>query len=174
MPLIFLVSDVTHVPRWGILFVCILGGVGVFAKGNSIYFFFRYGGARTPHQRSTLGKLRLMPRADIQDLCAPVAGRDVSSTPRGWRPDLGKGQVTGASSPAAPPSVLDPSPQCPQHPRALARGPEWLWLWMTGCGKNVRKLVNGRAACNSHLLLPERKHKYKLLTQKIMAKDTFL
>ena len=91
------------------------------------------------------------------------------SAPRHGAGDQTWGRA-GASSPAAPPSVLDPSPQCPQHPRALARGPEWLWLWMTGCGKNVRKLVNERAAYNSHLLLPERKHKYKFLTQKIMAR----
>ena len=37
----------------------------------------------------------------------------------------------------------------------------------------MRKLVNGRAAYSSHLLLPARKHKYKFLSQKIMAKDTF-
>ena len=90
MPLIFLVSEVTHVPRWGILSVCMLGGVGEIGKQH--LFLLQTWWGQTPHKHSTLGKLRLLPRADIQDLCAPVAGRDAGSTPQGWRPDLGKGR----------------------------------------------------------------------------------
>lgn len=63
-------------------------------------------------------------------------GHQLHATGLETRP--GEGQVTGASSPAALPSVLDLSPLCPQDPSALARGPEWLWLWMTGCGKNEK------------------------------------
>ena len=98
-------------------------------------------------------------------------GRQLHATGLETRP--GEGQVTGASSPAALPSVLDLSPLCPQDPSALARvlsGSGFGWQAV----ERMRKLANGRAAYNSHLLLPEREHKYKFLSQKIMAKDTFL
>lgn len=166
----------------GEFFSCVCcGGVGVGWVGWQRATAFisssdMVGSSPPPAQYS--GKLRLLTPMEAKgrhpgSLCTGGRqGRQLHATGLETRP--GEGQVTGASSPAALPSVLDLSPLCSQDPRALARGPEWLWLWMPGCAKNVRKLVNGRAAYNSHLLLPERKHKYKFLSQKIMAKDTFL
>lgn len=111
----FLVSEVTHVPRWGILSVYIGRGGDWQTAFISSSDMVR---SDPPQAQKCSRKLRLLPRADIQGLCAPVAGRDAGSA-RELEARPGEGQVTGASS--LLPHPLFRSSLSPQDPRALAR-----------------------------------------------------
>ena len=115
MPLIFLVSEVTHVPRWGILSVCMLGGVGEIGKQH--LFLLQTWWGQTPHKYSGETEAPAKGRHPGSLCSSGRQGCWLHTTGLEARP--GEGQVTGASSPAASPSVLDRSPYPPRTPGLL-------------------------------------------------------